>query len=129
MAANQLKILGPPDVLRPINKQRAAWEAAEAEKRAARAAAKKGGAAPPSPVYAFIVKYGLGGGEARPTVNTVREVLNGFLESAGRDDLIGIAQIMPPEVGGPYNPRIGTQAAKIIKTILDLLKANEPTFR
>lgn len=81
------------------------------------------------PVYAFIMQYGLDDGEARPTVNTVRDTLNGFLENAGRDELIGFAQDMPPEVGGPYNPRVGTSGATIIKNILDRLKAKEPTFR
>lgn len=81
------------------------------------------------PVYAFIMEYALDDGEARPTVNTVRGVLNNYLENAGRDELIGFAQGMPPEVGGPYNPRTGTSAATIIKNILDRLKAKEPTFR
>ncbi len=81
------------------------------------------------PVYAFIMDYGLADGEARPTVDFVRAVLNGYLENAGRDVLTGIAQSMPPDVGGPYNPRAGTSGATIIKNILDRLKANEPTFR
>lgn len=81
------------------------------------------------PVYAFIMEYGLDDGEARPTVNGVREILNGFLENAGRDGLIGFAQGMRAEVGGPYNPRVGTSGATIIKNIIDRMKAREPTFR
>jgi hypothetical protein len=67
--------------------------------------------------------------EERPTVNAVRELLNAILEGGGRDDLIGVAQAMTPEIGGPYNPRAGTSAATIIKNILDRMKAKEPTFR
>jgi hypothetical protein len=81
------------------------------------------------PVYAFIVENGLDDGEARPTVEMVRASLNGLLEGAGRDDLIGFAQALPPEVGGPYNPRTGTSGATIIKNILDRMKAREPSFR
>ena len=64
-----------------------------------------------------------------PTVEMVRASLNGLLEGAGRDDLIGFAQNLPPEVGGPYNPRTGTSAATIIKNIIDRMKAREPSFR
>ena len=81
------------------------------------------------PVYAFIMEYALDDGEIRPTVDTVRAYLNAYLENAGRDELIGFAQDMPPEVGGPYNPRAGTSGATIIKNILDRLKAKETTFR
>jgi len=81
------------------------------------------------PVYAFIMENGLDDGQVRPTVSSVRESLNYFLEGAGRDELIGFAQEMPPEVGGPYNPRAGTSGATIIKNILDRMKAKEPTFR
>jgi hypothetical protein len=81
------------------------------------------------PVYAFIMEYGLDDGETRPTVDAVRVTLNTILENVGRDELIGFAQGMPPDVGGPYNPRAGTSGATIIKNILDRLKANEPTFR
>jgi hypothetical protein len=84
------------------------------------------------PVYAFIMDIGLADdddGETRPTVNNLRELLNSILETSGRDELIAIAQEMPPEVGGPYNPRAGTSGATVIKNILDRLKANEPTFR
>jgi len=81
------------------------------------------------PVYAFIMENGLVDGDVRPTVNDLRDILNQTLQYGGRDEIIGFAQGMPPEVGGPYNPRSGTSGAIIIKNILDRLKANEPTFR